>query len=271
MNFLIADTFSKSLSKLPAQEQAATKVTVFDLQQNPAAPGLKFHRIERSKDADFWSVRVNRDVRVIVHKTAASFLVAYVDRHDAAYAWAERRRIEVHPRTGAAQIVEVRERVEEVEGAPVPRAVPKEALEAHPLFWALDDDALLDAGVPPDWLTDVKAADEDRFLTLYDHLPAEAAEALSAYVDTGTLRAPEPAPEEGADPFAHPDAKRRFRMLDGAEELARALEAPWERWTVFLHPAQESIAARRFNGPARVPDRQARARRSWPCTARPER
>ena len=41
-------------------------------------------------------------------------LVAYVDHHDDAYAWAERRRIEAHPRTGAIQIVEVRERVEDV-------------------------------------------------------------------------------------------------------------------------------------------------------------
>jgi hypothetical protein len=49
-----------------------------------------------------------------VHKTYESVLVAYVDHHDAAYAWAERRRIEAHPRTGAIQIVEIRERVDEV-------------------------------------------------------------------------------------------------------------------------------------------------------------
>src|SRR3712207_7959939 len=54
-----------------------------------------------------WSVRVNRDLRMIVHKTAASLLLAYVDHHDKAYAWAERRRIEAHPRTGVVQIVEV--------------------------------------------------------------------------------------------------------------------------------------------------------------------
>ena len=33
--------------------------------------------------------------------------------------WAERRRIEAHPRTGAIQIVEVRERVEDFVTAPV--------------------------------------------------------------------------------------------------------------------------------------------------------
>ena len=91
-----------------AQEQKAVKETVFDLQMNPAAPGLQFHRIDKSKDPNFWSMRVSRDIRLIVHKTEDSFLICYVDHHDAAYLWAERRRIETHPRTGAAQIVEVR-------------------------------------------------------------------------------------------------------------------------------------------------------------------
>jgi hypothetical protein len=80
----------------------------------PLGNGLQLHRIDKSKDPNFWSARVNRDVRLIVYKTEGSMLVAYVDHHDNAYAWAERRRIEAHPRTGAVQIVEVRERVEEM-------------------------------------------------------------------------------------------------------------------------------------------------------------
>ena len=75
---------------------------------------LQFHRIDNSKDPNFWSVRVSRDIRIIVHKTGASLLLAYVGHHDDAYRWAERRRIETHPKTGALQIVEIRERVEEV-------------------------------------------------------------------------------------------------------------------------------------------------------------
>jgi hypothetical protein len=40
----------------------------------------------------------------------------------------------------------------------------------------------------------------------------------------------------GNNPFEHPDAMRRFRMMKNVEELALALEYPWERWAVFLHP-----------------------------------
>ena len=114
MNFLIADTFTASFNRLSGLDQKAVKTSVFDLQMDPAGNGLQLHRIDNSKDPNFWSARVNRDIRLIVHKTGESLLVAYVSHHDDAYAWAQRRRIEAHPRTGAVQIVEVRERVEEV-------------------------------------------------------------------------------------------------------------------------------------------------------------
>ena len=114
MEFRIADTFTDSLTRLTGDEQKAVKTTAFDLQLNPASPGLSFHRLDKAKDKNFWSVRVGSDIRLIVHKTASSLLLCYVDHHDKAYAWAERRKLETHPKTGAAQLVEIRERVEEI-------------------------------------------------------------------------------------------------------------------------------------------------------------
>jgi hypothetical protein len=49
-----------------------------------------------------------------LHKTQASLLLCYVDHHDKAYDWAARRKLETHPTTGAAQLVEVRETVQQV-------------------------------------------------------------------------------------------------------------------------------------------------------------
>ena len=249
IEFRIADTFTAALARLDAPSQKAAKTTAFDLQLSPAAPGLRLHRIEASRDRNFWSVRANADIRIIVHKTEGSFLLAYVDHHDAAYAWAERRRIEAHPRTGAIQIVELRERVEDLpagaspatQPAPVPRAI----------FAALSADQLLGVGVPPDWIADVQAATEDGFFALAEHLPAEAAEALLDYAGSGRLPPPSILAKM-ADPFAHPDTQRRFRVVENQAELAAALDAPWERWIVFLHPAQQGVVDRGFNGPARV-------------------
>jgi len=259
MNFLLADTFQAALARLTNEEQKAVKLTVFDLQQNLSNPALKFHRIDKSKDANFWSLRVNRDIRLIVHKTKSSFLVAYVDHHDDAYKWAERRRIDTHPRTGAARIVAMRERVEEItipkyiaaDTPEMPMAAEASARFDQPLFLTLTKDELLSVGVPEDWLVDVRNASEDNFLDLADHIPGEAAEALLDYAATGRLAVPE-RQDAGLDPFAHPDARRRFRIMENVEELEQALNYPWDKWAIYLHPAQRELANGRFSGPARV-------------------
>ena len=259
MQFLFASSFLKALNKLNSQEKSATKITVFDLQQDPSARGLRFHRIESSKDPHFWSIRVNQDIRVIVHKTENSFLICYVNHHDVAYKWAERRRIETHPKTGVAQIVEVREKIEEIESPYFTKMEsleygvadsPDQAYLPSP-FSKLSEQALLGVGVPEDWVVDIRQASEDDFLDIAEHLPAEASDALLDFVSTGTLPQPLPA-AAGTDPFEHPDAQRRFRVLDNVEELERALTYPWEQWAIFLHPSQRQLVDRQFNGPARV-------------------
>jgi mRNA-degrading endonuclease RelE of RelBE toxin-antitoxin system len=106
--------FQPQLDGFTGDEQKSVKTAAFDLQLNPAHPSLQFHKLEKPKDKRFWSIRVNSDVRLIVHRTDASLLLCYVAHHDNAYHWAERRRLETHPTTGAAQFVEVRERVQEI-------------------------------------------------------------------------------------------------------------------------------------------------------------
>jgi mRNA-degrading endonuclease RelE of RelBE toxin-antitoxin system len=81
MDFRIADTFTDSLARLTGEEQKAVKTTAFDLQVNPAAPGLAFHKVAKAKDKNFWSVRVSSDIRLIVHKTQSTLLLCFVDHH----------------------------------------------------------------------------------------------------------------------------------------------------------------------------------------------
>lgn len=250
MEFLIADTFTTSLAKLTNDEQKAVKNTAFDLQIDPANPGMQFHKLDRAKDKNFWSVRVSRDIRLIVHKTAASLLLCYVDHHDPAYHWAERRKLETHPTTGAAQLVVIRETVREIE---IPQYV-EVAAEPTPkprLFDGQTDERLLSYGVPAEWLNDVRAANEDTLFQLVEHLPAEAGEALLELATGGTPELPLVV-GTGEDPFEHPDAQRRFRVVDNTDELAQALDYPWEKWAIFLHPSQRETVERNYNGPAKV-------------------
>src|SRR5437870_10863497 len=155
MDFRIADTFTDSLARLTGDEQKAVKTTAFDLQLNPVNSGMGFHKLAKAKDKRFWSVRVSQDIRLIVHRTADSLLLCYVDHHDKAYAWAECRKLETHPTTGAAQLVEIRERVQEIV---VPAYVPPPQTPApkKPLLAHVPDEELLGYGVPAEWLADVR-------------------------------------------------------------------------------------------------------------------
>jgi superfamily I DNA/RNA helicase len=141
--------------------------------------------------------------------------------------------------------VEVRERVQEIEVF-----APKAAVKPK-LFDNLRKFELMSFGVPEEWVDDVRRADEDSLFDIIKHLPQEAQEALLKLAVGEQPEVPKPAPVD-ADPFAHPDAQRRFRVLANAEELQRALDYPWEKWAVFLHPAQQALVERNFAGPARV-------------------
>lgn len=260
MEFRIAETFQNSLAKLNNNEQKAAKTTAFDLQIGLEGNSLQFHKIAKVKDPNFWSVRVNSDIRIVVHKTDSSILLCYVDHHDAAYNWAGRRRIENHPVTGAAQIIETREFVEDVMITGHTPAETSIQADDHPtkIFHSLSHDDLSSIGVPLDWIDDILDADEDQFLNISDYLPQESAEILLE-VATGTASFTqavemfkEPKLDEHLTGFAHPDALRRFKVIDGAEELAAALEFPWDKWAIFLHPSQRDFAEKKLSGPARV-------------------
>ena len=82
MPTILADSFTASLAKLANDEQKQAQLTAFTLMTEPDRPGLQFHRIDTSKDPNFWSVRVSRDIRIIVHKTGRSLMLACVDHHD---------------------------------------------------------------------------------------------------------------------------------------------------------------------------------------------
>ena len=272
MQFRIADTFTASLAKLTGSEQKVAKTTAFDLQLDPAQPGLQFHKLDRAQDPNFWSVRVGRDVRLIVHRARNSLMLCYVDHHDNAYKWAERRKLETHPKTGAAQLVEVRKTVRKVT-VPNYAASVQDQSPKPLLFSDIPEEDLLCYGVPPDWIEPVRNANEDNFLELTEHLPSEAAEALLELAVGETPQTVQPALaapslfelaesrkvaestaqyEVASDPFDHPDAQRRFRLMTNLEELERALDYPWDNWAVFLHPAQRQIVEKDYAGPFRV-------------------
>ena len=245
MNFCIADTFSASLARLTNDEQKIIKTTAFDLQVNPAGNGNSFHKLDRAKDQNFWSVRASSDLRIIVHRTSESLMLCYADHHDKAYEWASKRKIEIHPQTGVPQLIELKETIREI-------VVQQQTTVSPPIFAAISDDDLAKYGVPVDFLPSIKKIrDEDTLFRVIEHLPQEAAEAL---LELATGNTP-PLPSEKVQPdkaLSHPEVMRHFRIIKNRDELEQAFEAPWEKWIVFLHPEQRRIVEKDYSGPARV-------------------
>ncbi len=243
MKVVIADSFVASLNKLDGPLQPLVKQKAFDFQLNPETPGFKYHRLN-CKDKHFWSIYVNDDIRIIIHRHGDTNVLCYTDHHDPSYRWAEKRRLDVHPDTGAAQFVVIDERVEEV----VKRIV-REVEEEQPVFAKYEPDYLQALGVPAELLDAVRYIGPSKLAELIDLLPEEATERL---LDLAEGR-PVPRPQRvGGDPFAHPDARRRFKLVDSNDELRQALDAGWEKWVVFLHPDQRAVVDKSFSGPAKV-------------------
>ena len=211
MKFLIANTFQKALQQLESKESSEAKLAkqaAFEFQMNPAQPGFSFERVTKSKDPNFWSLRVNDNIRIIVHRAADMVTLCYVNRHDQAYEWAERRRFEVHPETGAAQIVEIRETVREITKV-IERQIDP------PLFSKFEPDYLFALGVPGEWLDAVRQISEANFDALIGHLPDEAVERLLE------LAAGKPVPR----PAAKSDGHRYHR----SSSSGRAASLPCDR------------------------------------------
>jgi len=244
---MVASQFFDALGRLTASEQARAIGFVTTFQNNPAHPSLSLERI-RARSSGVWSARITRDLRAILHKDGDTWAILYAGHHDDAYQWAERREVGRHRTTGALQIVESVETIREVERVIEVHVQP----EAPPVFEAHDDAYLLSLGVPETWLPTVRRVqDDDQLLVVCEKLPADVAERLLA-LGAGEFVTP-PAPVQQDRPALDaPDTRRRFYLVEDAEGLLTALEAPMERWIAFLHPSQRAMVERVYRGPSKV-------------------
>ena len=165
------------------------------------------------------------------------------------------------PRTGPD------ERPEEGSGrAAAASGQPAEATRAFddppPAFRALKDRELARLGVPPAMLAEVRTVCGEKDLdAMQARLPVEAYEALFLYLAGETyerlvLEREAPAGPVDTGDFAkaleRDESRARFIVVEDELELEAMLNAPLERWRVFLHPSQRRLVERRWNGPVRV-------------------
>ena len=274
----ISKRFFDAYSKLPTQAQSHMQDCMTKLLQNPAHPSLNYEAIHIAQDPRMRSIRVTDQYRAIVAHPDGSgtYILLWVDKHDAAYTWTARHRLETEDEVGGLAIVELAERQEEITASLLPVVI--ESLPERGVLDHCTDEQLRRVGVPEPSLILLRACrTEDAFQQVLEQLPPEAANhVLDLWVGDApavpVLPSEPPLPEEptvseqeltpGASEQApidaleralqRPGTARRFVVLTSEEELKRALEAPLELWRVFLHPDQRAIVRAHHDGPALV-------------------
>ena len=257
----IASDFLESFSKIPRKQQGKVLDFVNKFRSNPSLPGINYEKIAKAKDPNMRSVRIDQAYRGIVLKPESGnvYVLLWVDLHDKAYKWAENKTYKIHPETGSLQVIEVEEAEAKAEVLSETPFVVNDAL-----FKNIKDKNLIRLGVPEEQLPLVrKLRNEDELDDIEEKLPQEACEALFCIAAGYTLDevfheiefAEERQPVDVNDfdtALKNPHSRRRFYVVEDELELAAILNAPLEKWRVFLHPSQQKLVERNWNGPVRV-------------------
>lgn len=266
----LAQDFLVNLATLPSVVQGKILKWALRFQSDPTSNGINYEPIHAARDKNLKSVRIDQDWRGIVFKPPAGdvYVLMYVDRHDAAYNWAEGRRIAINPTTGALQVFAVESLLEpamaqarNTEVALAHMAEPAKA--AAPIFLSLSDQDLLAIGTPQELLTQVRSIQSEAELdALQSFLPVEAYEGLFLIAAGDTVsdvliaretRIDKPIDtEDFAAAIETPESQARFVVVADEETMVAMLNAPLAQWRVFLHPTQRKLAQGDRSGPMRV-------------------
>lgn len=255
----ISADFFTAFAALPKAKQGRVMEFMSKFRSNPMSPGMNYEKLNSRYDQKLYSARVDDTYRAIVarEEESGTFLLLWVDHHDEAYDWARNKRVSVNQMTGSLQVYDVVE-------APAEQAAPavQEQEKKGPIFAFLSDEDLKKLGVPEELNFLVRAIyTEKDFINAQVSMPQDAYQALDFARDGcdldeiveimygGSGKQPE---TDMAAALNNPVSKMQFTIMEGEEELKAAMNAPLEKWRVFLHPQQRALAEKKFKGPAKV-------------------
>jgi superfamily I DNA/RNA helicase len=266
----LSQDFLLQMAKLPISVQSKVMKWAIQFQSDPTSPGINYEKVNRARDPNLKSVRLDRDWRGIVFKPSSGdvYVLLHVDHHDDAYRWAEQRKLTINPVTGAMQLVVV-ESITEQEPINSPVFVTRAEIGDgavvvdKPLFAGFSDSELMSLGVPEDLLGSVRMlVSEEQLDGIQAQLPVEAYEGLFLVAAGDTVSQVLTARETRIDrvvdtaDFAAaldtPESQARFVIVDNDEAMLSIMNAPLAQWRVFLHPTQRKLASGDRSGPFRV-------------------
>lgn len=253
----IFDEFLDAFARIPRAQQKKVSKFLRRFREDPTSASINYESISSFADPNLRTVRIDLAYRAIVlHPEQGNvYVLLWVDHHDEAMRWAENKTVAIHPATGSIQVIPA------VTTATPPPA-PVEAAAAA-LFAGVRDRELLRVGVPEQLLPRVRALGSmEQLEELADALPPEAFEALYWLGEGESLeeveRAMAVSAVEAVDTtdfetaLSRDASKRRFAVVEDDAALEAMLDAPLEKWRIFLHPSQRQLVERNWNGPVRV-------------------
>jgi len=259
----ISSEFMNAFAKIPKKMQGKVLEFITRFRNDPTASSINYEKIIQFKDPTLRSVRIDKTYRGIVKKpdTGNVYMLLWVDHHDKAYDWAKNKKCTINPETGSLQVYDVDEsQIADDKKDESSLGKYQESLFAH-----IHDRHLLKLGVPAELISLVRSIYTEEQLDLAAaQIPEEAQEALfgiaAGYTVDEVFREFDKSPDEEEKidttdyeaALDNPDTRRRFFVVEDDLVLQEILEAPLEKWRVFLHPSQRSLVERDWNGPVRV-------------------
>ncbi|HHV96806.1 MAG TPA: AAA family ATPase [Clostridiaceae bacterium] len=254
----ISSDFLDAFAALPRQIQGKVTEFINKFRNNPRSPGINYEKINNAIDKKICSVRIDDTYRGIVvrQEETGVYLLLWVDHHDDAYAWAQRKKCIINPVTGNIQVFDV---ITEV---------PEKTEKQSSLFSGISDEELISLGIPEEQISLVRTiASEEMLYSLKELFPEDAYEALEWLANGFSVQEVSQLFKSDSDDEKDKDDKeikddnfaaaldnarsqKNFVIIDDEDELRRIIAEPLEKWRVFLHPTQRKLVTKDYNGPA---------------------
>lgn len=253
------DEFLDAFAKIPRAQQKKVNKFIRLFRENPTSSAINYESISAFADQNLKTVRIDQAYRAIVLRPDQGnvYVLLWVDHHDEAMRWAQNKTVSIHPSTGALQVLSA-------DAARRESAPPSSTgVDAPPLYEQYRDRELLRLGVPAELLGLVRTIHTPQQLDdVQAEFPCEAYEALFFLAAGDSIEEVERELASGAvenvdvgdfgAALERDTSKRRFAVVEDDEALEAMLDAPLEKWRVFLHPSQRRLVYRSWNGPVRV-------------------
>ena len=252
----ISDGFLEAYTKLPKTAQNKTRTFTHKFRQNPTSAAINYESIHGVRDQRVRTARVDQSYRaVVLHPNKGDvYTLVWVDNHDEAMEWAQRRTFDTNPASGALLVTNT------VDSQVFVDALDEPSTAEAALFDPFDDQAMETLGIPDPVLPSIrKLQTKDQLADLVPHIAADTAEKLKLLaigfspdevlelIADGVTFDADLSDEEDTAAF-----HRTTTRINSAEELDKVLDAPLETWRLFLHPKQTALAKGHFSGPALV-------------------